>query len=206
MPYVVAALVPAALLGALGKLGLAGGFGALAALFAFFFRDPERCVGAAAHQVVAPADGRVMVAGEADAEAAPPGRWQQISIFLSPLDVHINRIPIAGTIRRVDYRRGRFFAAYRREAAAANERNELWLDHDGQLVVCRQVVGVLARRIVCRVAPGARVATGQRFGLMKFGSRTDLFLPADARLHVRQGDRVRGGETIVATLNSHSKP
>ena len=100
---------------------------------------------------------------------------------------------------RVDYTPGRFLAAYRPESARVNERNEVWIERDGATVVCRQVVGVLARRLVCRVGPGAVVRTGQRYGLMKFGSRIDLFLPPRAVLRVAVGDRVRSGETVVAT-------
>ena len=169
----------------------------------YFFRDPERTPQASARDVVAPADGRILVAGKAEPAAAPPGSWQQISIFLSPLDVHVNRIPVSGLVSRVDYKPGRFLPAYKREAAQGNERNEVWLDHNGQTVVCRQVVGILARRIVCRLLPGARVATGDRYGIMKFGSRVDLFLPPDAALRVKIGDMVKGGETILATLTAH---
>lgn len=178
-------------------------FAVLGAFFTFFFRDPDRRPQASLGEVVSPADGRVLVAGKAAPEIAPPGAWQQLSIFLSPLDVHVNRIPVSGLVSRVDYRPGRFLPAYRREAAQVNERNEIWVDHNGQTVVCRQVVGVLARRILCRIGPGARVATGDRFGIMKFGSRVDLFLPPDATLRVVVGDHVRGGETIVATLGAN---
>lgn len=100
----------------------------------------------------------------------------------------------------MDYKPGRFLPAYRTEAATENERNEVWIDHGGQTVVCRQVVGILARRIVCRVGPGAAVESGSRFGVMKFGSRIDLFLPPSARLEVGVGDRVQAGVTIVARL------
>jgi phosphatidylserine decarboxylase len=141
----------------------------------------------------------VLIAGEAEAASAPPGTWKQVSIFLSPLDVHVNRIPIGGRVTRVEYTPGRFLAAYRPEAARVNERNEVWLDRGGETVVCRQVVGVLARRLVCRVAPGAVVQTGERYGLMKFGSRIDLYLPPRLAVRVAAGDRVRGGETVVAT-------
>ena len=175
---------------------------ALGLFFAFFFRDPRRTVTAEPDAVVAPADGRVLVAGPADREPehAPPGDWQQLSIFLSPLDVHVNRVPIGGRITRVDRVPGRFLPAYRPDAARLNERTEIWIDRDGHTIVCRQVVGVLARRIVCRVRVGDAVATGQRYGIMKFGSRIDLLLPADAALEVGVGARVRGGETIVARL------
>jgi len=199
LPFIVAALVPAAGLLALRHHRWALGCAGLAGFFAYFFRDPERQVPAGADLVVSPADGRVMVAGPAEPEAAPPGDWAQVTIFLSPLDVHINRTPLAGRVTRVEYRPGRFLPAYRPEARE-NERNELWLDCDGQTVVVRQVVGVLARRIVCRVAEGDDLATGDRIGLMKFGSRMDVFLPPSADLRVRVGDRVRGGETVLAVL------
>ena len=199
LPFIAAALVPALGLLAVRRTSWALGCAGLAGFFAYFFRDPERHVPDGANLVVSPADGRVMVAGAAEPDEAPPGDWVQITIFLSPLDVHINRTPIAGRVTRVEYRPGRFLPAYKPEARE-NERNELWLDHDGQPVVVRQVVGVLARRIVCRVAEGDDLATGERIGLMKFGSRMDVFLPPSADLRVRVGDRVRAGETVLAVL------
>lgn len=199
LPFIAAALVPALGLLAVRRTGWALGCAGLAGFFAFFFRDPERRVPDGAGLVVAPADGRVMVAGAPEPEAAPPGDWVQVTIFLSPLDVHINRAPLAGRVTRVEYRPGRFLPAYRPEARD-NELNELWLDHGGHPVVVRQVVGVLARRIVCRVGEGDELARGDRIGLMKFGSRMDVFLPPSADLRVRAGDRVRGGETVLAVL------
>jgi phosphatidylserine decarboxylase len=199
-PFVLGALVPAAVLVVLGYGGWALPLVVLAGFFVFFFRDPEREVPAAGSDVLSPADGRVVVAGEADTKAAPPGEWRQVSIFLSPMDVHVNRAPISGRVTRVEYRPGKFLPAYRPDAAAANERNEVWIDHEGQTVVCRQVVGILARRIVCRVSEGNEVVGGQRFGVMKFGSRIDLFLPPASTLRVQVGDRVRAGVTVVATL------
>lgn len=180
---------------------LAAPFLLLAAFFLFFFRDPERRPTVGANEVVAPADGRVLVAGPADPGAAPPGTWQQVSIFLSPMDVHVNRVPASGRVTRVDFTRGRFLPAYRREAAASNERSEIWIDHGGQTIVARQIVGILARRVVCRVEAGAEVHAGDRFGIMKFGSRMDVFLPATATLTVKVGQSVRGGETVIAVLH-----
>jgi phosphatidylserine decarboxylase len=180
---------------------LAVPFLVLAAFFVFFFRDPDRRTGAGDSDVVAPADGRVIVAGPAAADAAPPGAWQQVSIFLSPVDVHVNRIPASGRVTRVVYTRGRFLPAYRREAAAANERSEIWIDHGGQTIVARQIVGILARRVVCRIEAGADVRAGDRFGIMKFGSRMDVFVPPSATLRVNVGDGVRGGETVIAVLH-----
>jgi phosphatidylserine decarboxylase len=170
------------------------------AFFLFFFRDPDRAASLGPDDVVSPADGQVMVAGTPEPGVAPPGVWQQISIFLSPLDVHVNRIPVTGQVTRVEYHPGKFLPAYRHDAARDNERNEVWIDRGGQIVVTRQVVGILARRIVCRVASGTHVKAGDRFGVMKFGSRVDLYLPPATTLQVRVGDAVRGGETVLAVL------
>ena len=168
---------------------------------ACFFRDPDRQVPQDPDLVVSPADGRVILAGPSDRRWAPPGEWKQITIFLSPLDVHINRAPVAGRVRRIDYRPGKFLPAYN-EGSNDNELNEVWIDYNGRTVVFRQVVGLLARRIVCRVQEGQMLERGQRVGLMKFGSRMDVFLPMDATLLVSVGDRVVGGETVLATLRS----
>jgi phosphatidylserine decarboxylase len=176
-------------------------FVALAAFFLFFFRDPERGVTSDADAVLSPADGRVLVAGPAVATAAPPGEWQQISIFLSPMDVHVNRIPASGRVTKVSVTPGRFLPAYRHDAATVNERSEIWIDHGGQPIVARQIVGILARRVVCRVQEGAEVRAGERFGIMKFGSRMDVFLPPSADIRVNVGDTVRGGETVIAVLH-----
>ncbi len=197
-PFVLAAGIPGVAAWAAGWTWIAVGLLAVALFMAFFFRDPARSVPNDPTAVVSPADGRVMIAGPVELNAAPPGEWQQISIFLSPLNVHMNRIPIGGLVRKVVYMRGAFLAAYRPDAAVKNERNEVWIEHDGRMVVCRQVVGVVARRLVCRVREGAQVATGEKYGLMKFGSRIDLFLPPSAVLSVSVGQTVRGGETILA--------
>ena len=202
VPFIAAALLPAVGFWAFGRPGLATILAAAAGVFVFFFRDPDRTPPDDTDVVVAPADGRVVHAGTAVPGVAPDGRWQQISVFLSPLDVHVNRTPVSGRIVDVRYRRGRFLPAYAPRAAEQNERSEIWIDHDGQPIVCRQVVGVLARRVVCRLGPGAHVALGQRFGVMKFGSRMDLFLPPSAAVSAAPGDVVRGGETVVATLSA----
>jgi phosphatidylserine decarboxylase len=186
--------------------GLLGGWFAapgivLAAIFLFFFRDPDRAVAATVNEVLSPADGRVMTAGDASTADAPAGQWKQVSIFLSPMDVHINRIPVSGRVTRVSYTPGRYLPAYRSDAGAVNERSEIWIDHAGQMVVARQIVGMLARRVVCRLQAGAQVAAGDRYGVMKFGSRMDVFVPLTAEIRVKTGDTVRGGETILAVLH-----
>ena len=174
----------------------------LTAFFAFFFRDPERTSPGDAHLVLSPADGEVKFVGAAEPGVAPPGDWKQVSIFLSPMDVHVNRIPAAGTVTRVSYTPGKFLPAYRHEAAAVNERSEVWIDRgNGQSVVARQVVGILARRVVCRAKVGEHVQAGQRFGIMKFGSRMDVFLPTSATIRATVGEMVRGGETVIAVLD-----
>ena len=201
-PFIAAAAVPAVGFVAARRYGLAASFALLGGFFAYFFRDPERSVPQAPGLIVSPADGRVIVAGPSDPATSPPGRWQQIAIFLSPLDVHINRSPAAGRVTRIEYKPGRFLPAYDKQAGE-NEANEVWLDADGKPVVFRQVVGVLARRIVCRIEEGQEVARGERVGLMKFGSRMDVFLPLDAELLVAVGQPVVAGETVLAVLRSN---
>src|SRR4051812_29899458 len=163
----------------------------LAAFFLFFFRDPDRMASGKADAVLSPADGRVLVAGAAVAGAAPEGEWLQISIFLSPMNVHVNRVPVSGRVTRVSYTPGKYLPAYAHDAATANERSEIWIDHDGQPVVARQIVGMLARRVVCRVETGTLVKAGERYGVMKFGSRMDVFLPTTAEITVEVGALVR---------------
>jgi phosphatidylserine decarboxylase len=190
---------------AIAALWFAGGGGAaiflvLACFFLFFFRDPDRPITKDADAVLSPADGRVMIAGPPAGQACPPGSWQQISIFLSPMDVHVNRMPIGGRVTKVEYHPGRFLPAYRHEAGDLNEYTEVTVDHDGQPIVVRQIVGVLARRIVCRIKEGDQVRAGDRFGVMKFGSRMDIFVPASADVAVKVNDKVVGGVTVLARL------
>jgi len=198
-PFIAGALAPAAALVFLGHALWAIPLAALAVFFAYFFRDPERTVPEGPNLVVSPADGRVMISGPSDGRWAPPGSWTQITIFLSPMDVHMNRTPVEGRVTRVEYRRGKFLPAYK-EGSNDNEMNEVWIDYGGRPVVFRQVVGILARRIVCRVHEGQQLARGQRVGLMKFGSRMDVFLPMEAELLVKVGEHVVGGETVLARI------
>ena len=199
-PFVGAALalaIVAALgLGAVVALPLV----VLAGFFLFFFRDPDRQVSQGTNVVLAPADGRVMVAGLPVGPRCPEGDWRQISMFLSPVDVHVNRMPVGGRVTQVSYHPGRFLPAYRADAGHLNEYTEVWIDHFGEPIVVRQIVGVLARRIVCRTRPGDEVTAGQRFGIMKFGSRMDVFVPTTADIKVKTGDRVTAAMTVIATL------
>lgn len=200
LPFVAIAAIPAV-------VALMAGAPAVVAVLlwllpvavALFFRDPERVSPADRTLVLSPADGRVMHAGPARPNEAPPGDWLQVTVFLSVLDVHINRTPVAGRVERVEYIPGSFKAAFKHDSHA-NERSEIWIDHDGVPIVVRQVVGLLARRVVCRVKPGDTLSPGQRIGLMKFGSRMDVFVPSSATLRVAQGARVVAGVTEIARL------
>lgn len=199
-PFIFGALLVGVLVGSLASWALAIPLIILAGFFLFFFRDPERTVTDHPAAVLSPADGRVMVAGATTGQQAPPGRWQQVSIFLSPMDVHVNRMPIGGRVTKVHYHPGRFLPAYKAEAGDLNEYTEVWLDHGGQTIVVRQIVGILARRIVCRVREGDTVRAGDRFGVMKFGSRMDVFLPPDAAIRVKPGDKVIGAVSVLGEL------
>jgi phosphatidylserine decarboxylase len=207
-PFITGPLAPAAVLTVAGRATgrrslrrAAWPFLALSAYMTLFFRDPDRrcdVVPPDPDDVLSPADGVVMVAGEPQEGVAPDGKWQQVSVFLSVVDVHVNRSPYHGEVVECSYRKGSFLAAYRKESAYKNERSEIWLREGDRTVVVRQIVGVLARRIVTRVRVGQRVQTGERIGLMKFGSRMDVFLPPECTLTVSKGQRVRGGETVIA--------
>jgi len=197
--FILVPLLLAALLAWAGWAKTALALGALTSFMVFFFRDPERAVPTTPRAILAPADGKVMAVGPV-ADDPFVGPAQAVSIFLSPLDVHVNRSPLAGLVVGVEYRPGAKMAAYRAEASEQNERTSISIQGDGARVVVRQIAGVLARRIVCRVRPGDRLSSGERFGLIKFGSRTDLIVPATARLQVKAGDRVRGGETVMGVL------
>ena len=165
-----------------------------------FFRDPARRSDAPAEAILAPADGRVLSVGPAGAVAAGLGLPQQVSIFMSPADVHVNRAPIAGTVREASWRPGRKFPAYRDKASDLNEHSFVVLDGARGTVAYKQIAGSVARRVVCDLHAGDEVARGQRVGLIKFSSRVDLFLSADAVVTVKPGSRCRAGETIVANF------
>jgi phosphatidylserine decarboxylase len=198
-PFVAVAAVPAIVAVAWGAPLAALLLAILPGTIALFFRDPDRQPPAEPRLVMAPADGRVMHAGEARPGESPPGRWRQITIFLSVLDVHINRSPVGGRVTAVRYVPGSFRPAYRHDAHR-NEHSEIWIDAGGVAIVVRQVVGLLARRVVCRVSEGDRIPRGGRIGLMKFGSRMDVFVPPTATIVVAAGARVRAGETVIARL------
>ena len=167
----------------------------LAAFVLYFFRDPERVAPADPAAVVSPADGRVL---EVVDEPMGSRAGRRISIFLAVWDVHVNRAPLAGRITRVEYRPGRFYAAMRSRASAENEQNVIHLVSQRGEIVFKQIAGWIARRVLCWKAEGDAVARGERVGMIRFGSRVDLWLPAEAEILVRPGQHVKGGSSILA--------
>ncbi len=163
----------------------------------FFFRNPERLVPLDEHAIISPADGTVMIA---EPITSKDGTQQfKIAIFLSIFNVHINRTPITGVIKRVTYRPGRFSMAFRPKESEDNEQNTIVIENSkGRRLTVIQIAGFLARRIVCYVKEGMYISSGDRFGLIQFGSRTDLIVEGDVDVHVKVGDKVLGGQTILA--------
>lgn len=193
LPFV---LIPALFVVVFGILGwwVAAALFLFVMLFmAYFFRDPKRNIPSEPNIIVSAADGRVTRIDETD-------QGTLVSVFLSPLDVHINRSPIAGTISNIVYTPGKKLPATSNNASFVNERNSLTLESAGLRVECTQIAGILARRIVCWPSTGDNLERGQKFGLIKFSSRTDLLMPAGVSLAVKVGDRVKGGESIIARL------
>lgn len=173
-------------------------FAVVAGFMAFFFRDPKRQPPSDVDVVVSPADGRVTRVTRLQAESTESPTL--VSIFLSPLDVHINRAPIAGEVTNVSYTRGKFLMATKEQASLVNEQNALTIRGEKITIVCKQIAGILARRIVCWKQAGERVALGERFGLIKFSSRTDVLLPGNVQVLVAKGARVHGGTTIIGRI------
>ena len=192
-------LVAAVLWKVAGSTALAALPVALALFFLWFFRDPPRRVPTAPGVLVSPADGKVT---EAEWIETPAGSRLRLSIFLNVFDVHVNRSPMAGIVTQVSYKKGLFLNAMRADSNVLNESNVIVIEGDGYSLQVKQIAGLLARRIVCRVKPGDTIQRGERFGLIKFGSRVDVLMPADAVLRVRTGDRVKGGSTVLAVVTS----
>jgi phosphatidylserine decarboxylase len=167
----------------------------------YFFRDPERAFTPEEDQLIAPADGRIVAIERLDNHPFIGGPAVQISIFLSVFDVHINRIPADGTIDYVRYHKGKFMAAFEDKASLDNEQTEIGMTATGgRRLVFKQIAGLIARRIVCRLSEGQAVTAGERFGLIKFGSRTDLIIPADSQIEIKMGQKVSGSETVIGYL------
>jgi phosphatidylserine decarboxylase len=191
IPFIIVPLAIAAALAIFGFWMPAIFFVLVAAFMAFFFRDPRRVPPTDTGVIVSAADGTVTRIEENET-------GKLVSVFLSPLNVHINRSPIAGHITKVEYVRGKKLPATKNEASFVNERNSLTIEGQNITVVCTQIAGILARRIVCRVKQGDNLTIGERFGLIKFSSRTDVLMPQNVELAVKIGDKVKGGETVIA--------
>jgi len=198
LPYILAPALGALLLFVFGYWPIGVLLLLLALSMAFFFRDPRRKPPSDPNIVVAPADGRVTRVRKVipQDDASPT----LVSIFLSPLDVHVNRAPIAGLIRDVSYVPGKFLMATNEMASTVNEQNALTIEGEKITVVCKQIAGILARRVVCWKHKGDRVSLGERFGLIKFSSRTDVILPPQVEVLVDEGSRVQGGTTIIGRI------
>jgi phosphatidylserine decarboxylase len=185
----------------IGWQGAAIVLGLTTLAIAAFFRDPERNIPTGEGLIVSPADGKVVRIAAVTGDSSFGDTPTRLSIFLSPFDVHINRMPVAGKVDEVRYRGGKFVAAYKEEASERNEQNALKvIGNDGRSLGVVQIAGVVARRIVCRVKPGDRLARGDRFGMIMFGSRTDIYLPKGCRVQVVEGQKVKGGETILGSF------
>lgn len=197
MPFIIVPLAVAVGFAVFGFWVLAVFFFLLAAFMAFFFRDPRRVPPNEEGVIVSAADGTVT-----RIEQNESGKL--VSVFLSPLNVHINRSPIAGRIAKLEYIRGKKLPATKNEASFVNERNSLTIEGEHMTVVCTQIAGILARRIVCRVKEGDNLTIGEKFGLIKFSSRTDVLMPANVELAVKIGDKVKGGLTVIARIRTAS--
>jgi phosphatidylserine decarboxylase len=168
-----------------------------ALFFIFFFRDPQRKIPQEENLVLAPADGRVISLENFENHPFLESKGTKLSIFLSLWDVHINRAPISGKVVALKYNPGKFNPAFKKKASSENEQNEIWLESDKVKVVLKQIAGILARRIVCHLKEGDEVKAGQRFGMIKFGSRVDIFLPEKVKIEVALNQKVKAGETVI---------
>ena len=201
LPFILPALLLAALSAVPGWWPVSAFFALLTAAFVFFFRDPDRRSPEGDRLVVSPADGKVVRIDTLSSHPDLPGPVRRVCIFLSLYDVHLTRAPLAGDVRRVDYHPGKFFPAYRDEASELNESNGIYLAGGRTPLFVKQIVGVAARRIKCFVKAGDTVARGHRIGLMYFGSRVEVAFPPGVTIKAGVGQKVRAGESVIAEVN-----
>lgn len=174
----------------------------LCGLIVYFFRDPKRNPPADDNLIISPADGRVVLIQETEELEYMGGPATQISIFLSPLDVHVNRVPVSGDLEYVKYYPGKYLMAWEDHASQMNERAHFGVKHpSGMKILFKQITGFMARRIVYHLREGEQIRAGQRFGIMKFGSRMDVLLPKSVKIKVKKGDRTVAGESILAEID-----
>jgi phosphatidylserine decarboxylase len=202
IPYILAAMFATLITAVLGWAAVAILLLAITLLIAHFFRDPERVSIAGENDIISPADGRVIEVKKVRSARFTDKPAMKISIFMSVFDVHVNRIPISGTIEGIYYRKGRFMAANLAQASDENEQNWLWIRSDSSAdIVITQVAGLIARRIVCWPETGDRVVQAERFGMIRFGSRMDVYVPENSEILVSPGRHVYAGETVLCRMN-----
>jgi len=173
----------------------------LTLFFAYFFRNPKRKISAGEHDILSPGDGRIVSIVEVDEESFFKSKVTRISIFMSVFDVHVNRIPISGKVEHLKYRPGTFKAAFKEEASLKNEHTEIGIVSGNKKILFKQIAGILARRIVCSLSKGQSVQQGERFGLIRFGSRIDVIVPPDTEILVNTGKKVYGGKTCLGKFH-----
>lgn len=200
-PFILVSIAITALVAVLGRPLFAVPFFVLTLFLLYFFRDPERTVPQDQNIFVSPADGRVILIRDVHEPEHVDEDMKEVSIFMSPFDVHVNRSPCRGEVKRVKHSRGRFFAAYKDEASIRNEKIEMVLGTEFGDIVVRQVAGFVARRAVCRKNPGDLLGRGERYGIIKFSSRLDVYLPKHVNIKVKLNDHVKAGETIIAEIS-----
>ncbi|MCK5076118.1 MAG: phosphatidylserine decarboxylase family protein [Calditrichia bacterium] len=176
-------------------------FGIVAVFNLYFFRDPERRVTSDANTIFSPADGKVVLIKEVLEQEFFKGPALQISIFLSVFNVHVNRIPISGKVEYFKYKEGKFLAAFKHEASDSNEQTMIGISGNKGKVLFKQIAGIIARRIICTVKEGDEATQGDRMGMIKYGSRVDVFLPVSCKVFVKNGDVVKGGLSVLGEFN-----
>ena len=201
-PFIIFSLIVTVLVAFSGIIWLTFLLAAVTIFIICFFRNPERYFLDDAKLVICPADGKVIRIEEVDITGTITGRFKKISIFMNVFNVHVNRAPYKGTVETISYHKGKFLSANLDKASAENERNEIMIrTQDGRVLWVVQIAGLIARRIVCWTHEGAQLEKGERFGLIRFGSRVEVFLPLDSRVVVHLGDKVKAGRTTIGYLS-----
>lgn len=201
-PFIILSLFLTAFAALLGIVWFAGILAAVTVFVICFFRNPERTFQDEDKLVISPADGKVIKIEEVNLHGAITGHFKKISIFMNVFNVHVNRVPYEGTIEKIQYHQGKFLSANLDKASAENERNEVMIrTRDGRMIWVVQIAGLIARRIVCWTRQGETLKKGERFGLIRFGSRVEVFLPFDSRIVVKLDEKVRAGKTHLGYLS-----
>ena len=166
----------------------------------FFFRDPERIAPEGENLIIAPADGKIIKLEKIYEDRYLNTNVTKISIFMSLFNVHVNRVPVTGTVEKIDYNKGKFFSAFKDKASLDNEQNSIIIDTGRRKIVVKQIAGVIARRIICKLSEKQKVKAGEKLGLICFGSRADIFIPGEVEIKIKLGDTVKAGKTIIGVL------